>query len=523
MKTFFALALALLGLSTYGADTRGVTVDPITKVVAYPSGFWAANSNGIVAVMGGSSGGAVAAHAALTNGVHGISSFGALFNAQTSSSGGRTILGLGSISIKGDSDYQITNSLLTTLSTGVGTGLTSLDGSKITVGQIPVARMATGTPTGAKFIRDDGTLALPTWSSLSGTPTTIAGYGITDAPTFADLLDDAPTNALTYGRGNAAWLPLGLTNITGLQTALDNRQLTNASLTVLSAVSTTGAFNLSTISSLNGATITNLSADNLASGTVSTSRLPNSGASAGTYSNATVTVDVRGRVTGISAGTLSSGSSKSKSSVLVETEFLGATVSDAVKPWGNTTISSGVPSQLSSETNHFGIMRIASAGANSGTSTRLGDASSSVLLGGGEFTECVFAFEQTNSCTHWIGFIDANNTTESVDGIYLEQVNGYVRGKTSASSSRSTTTTSNLVAMSTWYSSKVDLSDDRSTATFRLYSESGSLLWSDTLTSNIPTNSANLTSAGFVTFHNSAATNLIKIDYVNFGRANAYR
>lgn len=46
--------------------------------------------------------------------------------------------------------------------TGAGSGITALNGAAIASGQIPMARMATGTADGTKFIRDDGTLqAIP--------------------------------------------------------------------------------------------------------------------------------------------------------------------------------------------------------------------------------------------------------------------------------------------------------------------------------------------------------------------------
>lgn len=51
-------------------------------------------------------------------------------------------------------------------------------GTDITTGQVPVARIATGTPTGTKFVRDDGTLAIP------------SGTGVTDHGDLTGLSDD---------------------------------------------------------------------------------------------------------------------------------------------------------------------------------------------------------------------------------------------------------------------------------------------------------------------------------------------
>lgn len=43
----------------------------------------------------------------------------------------------------------------------VAADIPSLDAAKITTGVFPIARLATGTPDGTKFVRDDGTLATP--------------------------------------------------------------------------------------------------------------------------------------------------------------------------------------------------------------------------------------------------------------------------------------------------------------------------------------------------------------------------
>lgn len=85
-----------------------------------------------------------------------------------------------------------------------------------------------------------------------------------DVPANADLISDAPTNSNTYGRGNSggsgAWLVLTITNISGLQAALDNRQLTNG--------------NLTKVGTLNAGDLTNLNASALASGTIPSGVLP---------------------------------------------------------------------------------------------------------------------------------------------------------------------------------------------------------------------------------------------------------
>jgi hypothetical protein len=67
-----------------------------------------------------------------------------------------------------------------------GSDEVALDGSQITTGIVPIARLATGTPTGAKFVRDDNTLQTVTASlpdlvqtrlDTNGDQTILAGYG----------------------------------------------------------------------------------------------------------------------------------------------------------------------------------------------------------------------------------------------------------------------------------------------------------------------------------------------------------
>lgn len=79
--------------------------------------------------------------------------------------------------------FQGTNANLTTLATLNGGSLTNLNGAAIASGQIPIARMATGTPDGTKFIRDDGTLATPVGSVTSvGATSTVAGLNFSGSP-----------------------------------------------------------------------------------------------------------------------------------------------------------------------------------------------------------------------------------------------------------------------------------------------------------------------------------------------------
>lgn len=60
---------------------------------------------------------------------------------------------------------------------GAASGVASLDSGS----RVPTAQLGSGTASAAKYLRGDSAWSQPAWSELSGTPTTLAGYGITDA------------------------------------------------------------------------------------------------------------------------------------------------------------------------------------------------------------------------------------------------------------------------------------------------------------------------------------------------------
>lgn len=141
----------------------------------------------------------LAAHAATTN-AHGASLFGALLSAQANAAGVRSQLGIGSIYSHSETDYQSTNSALTKLQGGNGGDLTTLNAGSLT-GQIAMARMATGTPNGTKFVRDDGTLATPV--DNGGVVVGVAVSNIANSATITWTT----TNGVGYPNLNTTLLP----------------------------------------------------------------------------------------------------------------------------------------------------------------------------------------------------------------------------------------------------------------------------------------------------------------------------
>lgn len=133
------------------------------------------------------------------------------------------------------------------------------------------------------------------WADITGKPTTLNGYGITDAITTAAAASTyAPIASPTFtGTISGASLSLsGGISVTGnVSTGAGNFETTVGNISTGSG-----------IISGNGSSITAINASNISSGTLNSSRLATSGVTAGSYTNSSITVDTAGRVTSASSG-----------------------------------------------------------------------------------------------------------------------------------------------------------------------------------------------------------------------------
>jgi hypothetical protein len=183
-------------------------------------------------------------------------------------------------------------------------------------------------------------------------------------------------------------------------------------------------------------------------------------------------------------------------------------------------INSGTASYVNTLSNHPGYLVSNSASsANSGVRTLLlGNFSGLKPFSGGEIYECEFQPKVSGNAntTMRFGFIDTADSTNVVDGAYFELAEGSLNlvGKTASNSSRSTSSTILTLVVDTWYRCRITVNSNATSVLFAVYSESGTLLGSASLTDNIPTDAAYIFSAGFVNTNSSTTPTLLSwLDY----------
>ena len=90
-------------------------------------------------------------------------------------------------------------------------------------------------------------------------------------------------------------------------------------------------------------------------------------------------------------------------------------------------------------------------------------------------------------------------------------------GKTSNFNTRSVTSNTYTITPNTWYRSKVELNEDATLATYTLYADdSETVLWTNTLATNIPKTAGREVGHGFIsTSSGTTAISLANLDYMD--------
>jgi hypothetical protein len=208
-------------------------------------------------------------------------------------------------------------------------------------------------------------------------------------------------------------------------------------------------------------------------------------------------------------------------------DFAGLSSSNMIDPFSGIAIASGTinaPNAGRVTASHPGQVRLrSSTTTNSGYTVALNTAQ--ILLGGGEVFECIWMPEVFTATTTRMGFLDTSSSADAADGAYIEiDSAGVATGKTATANTRSSTGTTYTLTVATWYRSRVTVNAGATSITFEIFNDSGTLLWTDTLTTNIPTATGRETGAAINTTNSGVvATDLIHLDYqcVAFGNGRA--
>jgi hypothetical protein len=192
------------------------------------------------------------------------------------------------------------------------------------------------------------------------------------------------------------------------------------------------------------------------------------------------------------------------------------TSSTQTYPWASTGVSSGTQGAIVGSVNHPGIVKVnSSSTANSGYYYEFINSSLAGLHGNEVTTAIIFPI-RTDSVTTRFGFHDATSSSDAVDGVYFEVVpgDGECSGKTANNSVRSTTGTHYHLSNSTWYRLYLVVNGDATRVDYYIFDAAGTQLWTDNLTTNIPT--ARSTGHGIIcTKTLGGVSELINIDYID--------
>lgn len=197
-------------------------------------------------------------------------------------------------------------------------------------------------------------------------------------------------------------------------------------------------------------------------------------------------------------------------------------------------VSSGVISFTSSsigQANHPCIVSILDSTTSGGGAFYSAGPNSGVRLKGGENTTVIFrttvSAGKTN-ITHRFGFLDSATTAEPTDGAYMQFNISYPNSAAGnvlyAMTTNNSVRTSSAVnttysfANNTWYIANVALSLDGTIAYFKLYNETGNLLWNTSIGSNIPRISGRETSQKWISMQSTtdSSSTIADLDYMDF-------
>ena len=201
--------------------------------------------------------------------------------------------------------------------------------------------------------------------------------------------------------------------------------------------------------------------------------------------------------------------------ILKQCEMLYASVT--AHPWRNAPFASGTAVEIAGTPSHPGVCRLSSSvSANSGY--RFFILTPAILLAGGEISRSWHRPQTLAGTTRHHGFHNTLLAADPVNGAWIWQdpATGIIYGRTRSNSVGSTTGTGYQLVTNTWYFEKVVVNADATRVDFYLYDDAGALLWTDNLTTNIPTAAGRELGHGVIASNSgTTAVALDDLDYLS--------
>lgn len=208
----------------------------------------------------------------------------------------------------------------------------------------------------------------------------------------------------------------------------------------------------------------------------------------------------------------------------IKTDFLGF-IGSLNGAWIGTATQSGSAGASFGTAKHPGLVGYLCHASNANSGYKMVTDATCILLAGGEKTTIIFKTPSAiTGVTRRIGFHDTLDVNAPTDGVYVLISETTLTGQTMSNGTGSTTGTSYTVSTATFYRLVIELNADATLATFTLYADdSDTVLWTDTLATNIPTGAGRTVGHGDVCTlaSPSGAINIGYLDYIDIVLPNA--
>lgn len=206
------------------------------------------------------------------------------------------------------------------------------------------------------------------------------------------------------------------------------------------------------------------------------------------------------------------GTDSTRSTEFQDDDFFGNSTTAGTGPWTCAAISAGTFPAATVTVKHPGI-DVATSSTTASSGYECGTSASLFTISGGETFETEFDPLTFTNTTVRLGFLGTFTAALPSNGVFVTlSSSGVATGQTDKAGTLSSTGTTYTLSTATWYRLKITLNPAGTTATYAIYNMSGASLWTDTISTNIPTVSVG---TGFTaTNSGTTATALDDIDYM---------